>query len=82
MRIVKPDAVIVSLLFINPKDKTLYWHDSDTIEITDILWRPDEWPEFVEYFNNRPEGMRADELWEFGATSMLNALLSLKGDTK
>ena len=35
MRIIKPDAVIVSMLFVNPKDKTLYWHDSDTIEITD-----------------------------------------------
>jgi len=50
------------------------------ITITDIQWRPDSWPEFVEYFDNRPEGMTAQELWEFGATSMLNALMSLTGE--
>ena len=76
MIIVKPDAKLMLQMGIPA------YSEQDTIEITNILWRPDAWPELVEYFNNRPEGMRADELWEFGATSMLNALMSLKGDTK
>ena len=75
MRIVKPDAISV----MRDGYYTLI-ESEDTIEITDILWRPNSWPDFVEYFNNRPEGMTAQELWEFGATSMLNALISLTGE--
>jgi hypothetical protein len=33
MRIVKKDAIIVSMLLVNFKDKTLYWKASDTLEI-------------------------------------------------
>ena len=60
------------------------YHKSDTIEITDIKYRPDNWPEFVKYFEDRPEHwpLTEREMWEFGATSMLNALISLAGETK
>jgi hypothetical protein len=50
----------------------------DTIEINDWTWRPDNWGEYIEYFNDRPFNMTAKETWEFGATSMLNALMSLE----
>ena len=52
------------------------------ITITDWTWRPDSWPEFVKYFEDRPKHWPLTErdLWEFGATSMLNALISLTGE--
>jgi hypothetical protein len=80
MKIVKPDA-IATLLPIE-EIGGLFYDSNDTIEISDCTWRPEAWPDFVEYFTNRPEGMTALELWEFGATSMLNALMSLTGEGK
>jgi hypothetical protein len=74
MRIVKPDAY--EYIIDGTADDPCY-DKSDTIEITDWTWRPYLWAEYVKCFNNRPEGMTAQELWEFGATSMLNALISL-----
>jgi len=52
------------------------------ITITDIQYRPDNWPEFVKYFEDRPQHwpLTEREMWEFGATSMLNALISLTGE--
>lgn len=53
----------------------------DTIEINDWTWRPDNWDEFIKYFDDRPEHypLTEREMWEFGATSMLNALMGLAG---
>ena len=55
-----------------------------TIVITDVKYRPDNWPEFVKYFEDRPKHwpLTDREMWEFGATSMLNALISLTGEGK
>ena len=86
MRIIPDETKITYLIDSHPDtpEDADYMEvcERDTIEITNIMWRPDSWPDFVEYFNNSPGGMTALVLWEFGATSMLNALMSLKGDTK
>jgi hypothetical protein len=57
-------------------------YEKALIEITDAEWRPVDWPEFVKYFEDRPKHWPLTErdLWEFGATSMLNALISLTGE--
>jgi hypothetical protein len=69
MIIVKPDAISIACRDCDQKA----YHKSDTIEISDAEWRPDNWsiPEWVE------EGD-----FEAGATSMLNALISLTGEGK
>jgi hypothetical protein len=54
------------------------YDERDTIEITDIKWRPESWPKFVKYFEDRPKDMSERDLWEFGANSILKAMMELK----
>ena len=76
MRIIFDDAPIA----ITPSKQVVVF-EKYVLEITDIQYRPDNWDEFVEYFDDRPEHypLTEREMWEFGATSMLNALMCLSG---
>jgi hypothetical protein len=75
MRIIKPDAVIVSLLFINPKDRTLYWHDADTIEISDAQLDWIGWNHYNDCWNEY-------DGWTKGLAQYLSEIILLAGEGK
>ena len=77
MRIVKVGVTAYGFVDSIKGNIPIFTNDQ-TIEITDIKWRPENWTGFIEYFEGRPDDMTPLELWEFGATSMLKALMELK----